>query len=122
MPKSRRLILVFVLVLFQIQVLAAATLGCLHGDGSDGLSGVCPNHLPAHAYVQAQPGVGETGDASGALDCIKCALSLGLHAMPGAAPVLPVLAPRSPAVATQPCHFYRLSPDFQLRPPISSFA
>ena len=120
MSKVRYLILVVVLGLFQLQVFAAATLGCLHADGADAPASVCPNHLPVQ--VQSQSDAGEPGDVPGTLDCTKCALTLGLHTMPGAVPLLPVLVPRSPTVATQACHFYRHAPDSHLRPPISSFA
>lgn len=117
MRKHRTLILGLVLALFQIQVFAAATLGCLHAGGVDGPASVCPNHLPAKN--QAEPPADLQADP-GALDCTKCALTLGLHAIPGGVSVLPVLQPRSPAIASQACHFYRHAPDAPLRPPILS--
>jgi hypothetical protein len=109
-----------VLVLFQLQVFAAASLGCLHADGADGVASVCPYHLADQDQGQSDAGVSD--EVPGALDCTKCALTLGLHAVPGAVPALPVLVPRSPIVATQACHFYRHAPDSYLRPPIHSFA
>ncbi len=124
MRKHRTLILGLVLALFQIQVFAAATLGCLHAGGVDGPASVCPNHLLAKTQADAptdlQADPGGPDDDLGALDCTKCALTLGLHAIPGGVAVLPVLQPRSPAIASQACHFYRHAPDAQLRPPILS--
>ena len=120
MRKHRTLILGLALALFQIQVFAAATLGCLHAGGVDGLASVCPNHLPAYDQAADKAEGGESRDDLGTLDCTKCALTLGLHAIPGGIAVLPVLQPRSPAIASQACHFYRHAPDAQLRPPILS--
>jgi hypothetical protein len=126
MRKHRTLILGLVLALFQIQVFAAATLGCLHAGGVDASTSLCPNHLPVQnqsetpADRQADPAGAD--DDLGTLDCTKCALTLGLHAIPGGVAILPVLQPRSPAVASQACHFYRHAPDAQLRPPILSRA
>ena len=53
MRKHRTLILGLVLALFQIQVFAAATLGCLHAGGVDGPASVCPNHLLAKTQADA---------------------------------------------------------------------
>jgi len=122
MRKHRTLILALVLALFQVQVFAAATLGCLHAGGVDASTVLCPNHLPAHDQAADQADRGESSDDLGTLDCTKCALTLGLHAIPGGVAILPVLQPRSPAVASQACHFYRHAPDSQLRPPILSRA
>jgi len=112
---SRRLIAAMCLILFQVQLFAASTLGCLHDAGSAAAAG-CPLH---HADVG--PAANANADSSGGLShCAKCALSAGLHhlAVIGVS-ALPGLS-RLPAVhATPDRHFYQYIPESFLRPPIA---
>jgi len=125
----RRLIVALCLVLFQVQLLAASTLGCRH-DNRAAVSDGCPFHVPAQADRVAADAatldvtssvvtvVTMPADAD-LLDCPKCALNLGLH-YAVAVPVVTIASPPQHANG-QPSpelHFYRFSPKQTKKPPI----
>jgi hypothetical protein len=126
--KHRRLIVALCLVLFQVQLFAASTLGCLH-DSAAAVSGGCPFHIPADRDQVA------TADAAAAvatsvtpmpadadlLDCPKCALNLGLH-YAVAVPVVSIAStPQHAEAQSLPeLHFYRFTPKRFKKPPIAA--
>ena len=122
--KHRRLIVALCLALFQVQLFAASTLGCLH-DSDVALSGGCPFHVSIAADGAQVAAGAETKSAkpvpadADLLDCPKCALNLGLH-YAASVPVMTVVPTPSHAQA-QPLpalHFYRFTPKQIKKPPI----
>jgi hypothetical protein len=120
-----RLLLALCLLLFQGQLLAVSSLGCLHDGGrGNGSPGDCPLHggLADGGAAAAQSGNGSSGD-DGPLDCPKCVLSLGLGHL--VQPAVPTLSAPLPARGNAPLparHFYRFTPDPFFRPPIAAAA
>ena len=111
---SRLVIAAMCLMLFQVQLFAASTLGCLHDAGNAAAAG-CPLH---HAGLG--PAVhADVNDSGAQPHCAKCALSACLHhlAVIGAGP-LPGLSRLPPAHPAPHRHFYRYIPESVLRPPI----
>jgi hypothetical protein len=122
----RRLIVAFCLVLFQVQLLAASTLGCLNDNGG-AVSGGCPFHVPAQAdryaadaaTLDVASSVAPMPADADLLDCPKCALNLGLH-YAVAVPVVTIASTPQHANG-QPSpelHFYRFTPKQTKKPPI----
>ena len=117
--RHKRFIALLCLLLFQLQVFAASTLGCAHNDAGAGavhcMHGVLADDAPAdHAQH-----VDQAGDATGA-PCQKCSLghcAAGWHLLADALePSLPRYAPVQTAGSA--CHFYHFTPDGWLKPPI----
>jgi hypothetical protein len=111
-----RFLVLLILLLVQVQLYAAATLGCRHGSepAAQASVAVCPMHRASAADPPAdQP--------DRPFDCQKCALHCGVAAqsLPAPAAVLPQdLAPERPMLISER-HFYRFSPESPLRPPIA---
>jgi hypothetical protein len=108
-----RLFAVLCLLLFQLQVLAAATLGCAHEASGLPAPTACPHSLG---------GAADSGDdlATADTECQKCNLNLcaaGWHLLPGQAPLLPAFEDAQPAPLPGE-HYYLFSPDGLLKPPI----
>jgi len=110
---TSRVILALCLVLFQVQILAASSLGCRHERSAP------PVHCAHHLGVA---GATTVDQAQGAppLGCIKCDLVDVLQ--PAAAPGMSLasIPYRSAASTRVPLHFYRHCPEPSLRPPIRS--
>ena len=131
----RRLIAGLCLALFQVQLFAASTLGCLHDGGAD-RPAACPFHLAASdgademvddadAYSPAsKQAVAESTPAdTDLLDCPKCALHLGLHHLRNTpTEVLAALPQGSEASPSPRLHFYRFVADLIIKPPIPADA
>ncbi|MGB5735801.1 MAG: hypothetical protein WBM40_15305 [Thiohalocapsa sp.] len=124
--KHRRLIVTLCLALFQVQLFAASTLGCLH-DSDAALSGGCPFHVSVAAdgaQVAAAAAATDTATAmpadAGLLDCPKCALNLGLH-FAASVPVVTIGSTTSHAQAQSlpALHFYCFTPKQTKKPPIA---
>ncbi|MGB5831944.1 MAG: hypothetical protein WBG92_08130 [Thiohalocapsa sp.] len=125
---NRRLIAGMCLVLFQVQLFAASTLGCLHQSLED-LPVNCPFHssgvedeassdaIGAEAFKAVDPAL-----VNGSLlDCPKCALGLGLfHAAGAQTLTAPSAAQRSEAEPLPARHFYRFTPKQFRKPPIAT--
>jgi len=119
-PAHIRLFAALCLLLFQLQVFAAGTLGCAHSGKDHKASSGCPHALAGGGGAFAAMDAGDTLDDPAA-PCQKCNLSLcaaGWHLLPGEAVVLP---PAGAAItaALPGRHFYLFSPDGLSRPPIS---
>jgi len=135
----RRLIAGLCLVLFQIQLFAASTLGCLHDGNADRPIG-CPFHLgmteaddQAANLVSEAPGGrptpadsdtnASTSADNNLLDCPRCALHLGLHHLFSHAVEPTAVASRHSEDWPLPrLHFYRFVPDLITKPPIPADA
>jgi len=131
----RRLIAGLCLVLFQVQLFAASTLGCHHAGNADRPIG-CPLHLGttqaddlAANRVSEAPGDRPTAadaDAMGAtsadtnpLDCPRCALHLGLYHLFSSAIEPTAVASRHAEDWPLPrLHYYRFVPELITKPPI----
>ncbi|KAA6185393.1 hypothetical protein F2Q65_08950 [Thiohalocapsa marina] len=128
----RRLVLLLSLTLFQVQVMASWTLGCLHADEPAASAPTCPMHAAAAsadtsagAPVQDQPqGDADASGPSGTslLDCPKCALGIAIGQFDhhGAEPLWPLSARQAEPCALRAGHFYRFRPESFLRPPIAA--
>jgi hypothetical protein len=112
-PLTRVFVLGLLLVL-QVQQVAASVLDCLHG-GAPGAGG-CLLHHAAEPVVWKAPGPGALAD------CQRCVLEASIGGVQPPGSVLPAhlssLAGVDPPSVPQP-HFYRFDPDALLRPPIA---
>ena len=122
--KHRRLIVPLCLFLFQVQLFAASTLGCLHSSAAP-VSGGCPFHVPADSDQVVTDSASAEPMPAGAdlLDCPKCALNLGLH-YAAAVPVVTIAStPQHAEAQSLPgLHFYRFTPKRFKKPPIPADA
>ena len=124
--KHRSLIVALCLALFQVQLFAASTLGCLH-DSDIAMSVGCPFHstgdgaqvLTAVAAVAVAGSAAPMPADTDLLDCPKCALNLGLHYAVAAPIVIIASTPHhAEAHALPELHFYRFTPKRSKKPPI----
>jgi hypothetical protein len=119
-PVQMRLLAALCLLLFQLQVFAAGTLGCVHdADGQPPALG-CGHMLGG---VDAAGPSSESGDGLdlSSADCQKCNLSLcaaGWHLLAGQTLTFPAVEVAAPTPLPSR-HFYLYSPDGLLKPPIS---
>ena len=114
--KTRKLLLMLLLLCFQTQTLAAVVLPCIHGSGEDAVADLC--HQPA---VTAQEIENSNNEESPYFDCHKCQLgcTFGTAALPFGRFVAPV-SENSPVIGPAFLrHFYRFVSDPLQRPPIS---
>jgi hypothetical protein len=128
--RHQRLIVALCLALFQVQLFAASTLGCLH-DSAAPVSGGCPFHVSAASDPVAAVNAKAAFTASAApmpadadlLDCPKCALNLGLH-YAAAVPLVIIASTHHQAEAQSlpGLHFYRFTPKRLKKPPIPTDA
>lgn len=124
--RRHRLIVALCLTLFQVQLFAASTLGCLNATAAGTATG-CPFHTLAggkqtsaeDSAASALPSAVPPSAAADPLDCPKCALKLGLHCA-ATVPVLSLIPSLRPADAhpLPARHFYRFSPKQPEKPPI----
>lgn len=112
-----RLLVLLVLLMVQVQLYAASTLGCRHG-GEPAATQANVAGCPMHRAAAADPAADQPDRP---FDCQKCALHCGVaaQALPAPAAILPQdLAPERPMLLSER-HFYRFSPESPLRPPIA---
>ncbi len=102
------------LLLVQLQVFAAATLGCLHNPASSPGGVGCPYHLAA------TPQATHT-DGGTLLHCQKCALhaTVAGHQLASASMDVPVAIAATIVSPLPARHFFRHTPSSPLKPPIS---
>ena len=117
---THKLLLIFLLLCFQAQTLAAVVLSCAHGGaGADVVADAC--HQPAAAAAAKSDS--DTPEAP-CFDCHKCQLgcAFGIAALSFGRSV--AVAPESRPVTSRNSvrHFYRFVPDPLQRPPISALA
>jgi hypothetical protein len=109
------MILTLCLLVMQVQVWASAVLGCQHSVGLTGnTAAVCPlHHASAAKATHGHPG--------GLLVCQRCVLhcAIGMHVIPASAPLWPDMDSRQLSAVAPEVHFYRFTPPFRYRPPIS---
>jgi hypothetical protein len=110
----RRALALLLVLLFQAQVFAAATLPCRHGHAQGADTRAHPCHGPALSVGDSeQGGVGEDW----LFGCPTCTLlSVAGVFTPQAAPQVGI-APAPPHRAAQERYFYRFFPDRLERPP-----
>jgi hypothetical protein len=127
--RATKLILIVCLAVFQAQVLAAPLLGCGHDTGvvDASMPVACPFHEGETDRPPADKASGTSGMPGGSLDgleplldCTKCALHCTLGAYAGfAADLVPQALPSAARPSALPGrHFYRFSPEADIRPPI----
>jgi hypothetical protein len=110
-------------MLFQVQLFAADTLGCLHG-GTEPVRAGCPFHVAERQAFAgdggADHGRNEALPASAdLLDCAKCALQAGLHHAVAAPMMASAATPLPPENRPLPArHFFRFIPRQPKKPPI----
>ena len=118
-PKTRRLLMMLLLLCFQTQTLAAMVLPCVHDSDENAVADLC--HQPAGA---AQDTENSNNGESPCFDCQKCQLgcAFGTTALPFDRSVAPVPVSGSVNGPVVLRHFYRFVPDPLQRPPILSLS
>ncbi|MCF7989318.1 MAG: hypothetical protein K9M02_02630 [Thiohalocapsa sp.] len=115
-----RIIALLCLLLFQLQVFAASTLGCVHGDaGSAGPIHCIHGADGGSAAATGSPDHDDGGERAGA-PCQKCSLghcASGWHLLPDAG-VQSAPRPAPVQAAGKACHYYHFTPDSWQKPPI----
>jgi len=113
--RKGRLLVALCLVVFQVQLVAAATLGCRHFPEPASSTEACPYHRTAGDRT-ANP------ESERLLDCQKCALhcAIGVQGLvPAGLELADAPLPAPPEAQAQPS-FASLAPDLFLKPPIST--
>ena len=115
MHRAAKLVVVLCMVLYQVQLYAAAVMGCQHS--AEGDSGVLASGCPYHKTAGDDNAPLEP---TRALDCHKCALHLAMGGVieVNSPIVLSFLPQRSSNESRPEQHFYCFIPDSFFRPPI----